>query len=153
MCGSLPPSARSCSEKVHLLLHRPLVVDTSGEPADSAVPTAHTDWRPGYDPAPACPRSSNDACPILPSSWLCCCRIVESSPMRYPVTTGALGRPRRLGCIWRFRSSSAATLGSISSRKCLSQLSATAASSHGASDKKRLDSCQTGSIRNLMQQP
>ena len=59
--------------------------------------------------------------------------------MRYPVTTGALGCPRRLGCIWASRCSSAATLGFISSRKCLSQISATAASSQGASDKKRLN--------------
>src|SRR6266699_521566 len=26
------------------------------------------------------------------------CRIVESSPITYPVTRGCLGRPRRLGC-------------------------------------------------------
>jgi hypothetical protein len=35
--------------------------------------------------------------------------IVESSPIRYPVTRGCLGRPRRLGCVLRCRSCSAST--------------------------------------------
>src|SRR6266852_5549078 len=70
--------------------------------------------------------------------------IVESSPIRYPVTTGCLGRPRCLGCSWRCRCSSAATCGCIVSRKCLSQRSATAAASQGASEKKRLSPAKHG---------
>src|SRR6266702_878549 len=56
--------------------------------------------------------------------------MVESSPIRYPVTTGALGRPRRFGCLWR-------------SRCCLFP---------GGFRQKATQSCQTGAIRNLPQQ-
>ena len=83
-------------------------------------------------------RWSSDGAPApctLPPLGLC---IVESSPIRYPVTKGTLGRPRRFGCFCRRRACSAFTRGSIAGRQSLSHCLAVSRSSQGAYKRKRL---------------
>src|SRR6266852_8224144 len=78
--------------------------------------------------------------------------IVESSPIRYPVTTGGLGRPRCLGCSWRCRCNSAATHGCISSRKCLERAFCHGFGFPGRLREKATQSCQARSRADLTQQ-
>src|SRR5436305_5942869 len=73
-CGSPFPSGRFCWRRGLLQLRRPEAVDTTGEPADSVAPTAHTGSRPSYGLARACLASSSDAGPTPPSSCLCVSR-------------------------------------------------------------------------------
>jgi hypothetical protein len=70
--------------------------------------------------------------------------IVESSPIKYPVTTGGLGRPGRLDCAWRCRCCSASISGCIVSRKCFSQCSTRAAACQGACARNWLNPAKLG---------
>src|SRR6266849_5834519 len=78
--------------------------------------------------------------------------IVESSPIKYPVTTGCLGRPRSLGCSWRCRCSSAVTCGCIVWRKYLERAFCHRCGFPGRFGEKPAQSCQARSCADLTQQ-